>query len=819
MHPTIKKSIDPRETRRDLSLRRAVTACLTTVITAVNLLGVAPAFAQTTEPAFTQAASSSYGATSSVYHVASDGTGSNGTAYTAAQKIAMIKKNVKYVFVIFQENRAYDHYFGTFPGANGLFSTYPGANPADPYAQPGTQFSSASSIIQNVDGSYSTQPPFLVPRTILNVNAAAVSLYPEDIYSVDHSHYGYVNDLHADRATRSIPKNDGYPLDQEGLYFSSDASNSNTGSIYSSTSHATPTTTLSLATKQKGEIVMGHLDCDSIPFLWQYADRFTLFDNMHQTAVGPSTPNAIAMIGAQVGDTQWVRHPSNYDSYGITYGASGNAVTHTQYSLPNETDTPPFPGSASDAAAVKPPYGPDESSGEGATTIGTAKAGQETLTFASLPLSFMGSQIGTITKADQHASTDLIDVASDMQTIAVNDPNVPWGWYQQGYGPEPFDGTTFNDDEANYTAAPAHASYIVHHNGPQYFGYLGDNTTEQTYMHGLQQFYTDIGNQALSPTGGVYYIRGGYYNNLNQSPVDPNAAVQGDFTGNDDHGSYSDSQISESNVAAAINAIAQSPYWSQSAIIVTYDESDGFYDHQPEQFRSWGPDGQPETGGPRIPLIVISPFAVTHGVSHVYSEHSAVIRFVEEIEGLVPLGDLPAESAAFTKGASYCNTPPSYGSTPSPTLVLPGNQSTTTTINPFCKPNGQPQTALGPADVAAGMGDLTEAFDYDRLTNPSLALPPSYAMIPAATVAALPHYSAVGACMNPALNITPTDYTKGYSSAAFDPTSSSSPVIDPPPADFNPRPTVSTGSPYYNTNNNNGTGSANAHGTGGPWQN
>ena len=79
-----------------------------------------------------------------------------------------------------------------------------------------------------------------------------------------------------------------------------------------------------------------------------------------------------------------------------------------------------------------------------------------------------------------------------MKVIAVKDPSVPWGWYQQGYGPEPFDGTAFNDDEADYTSAPEHASYIVHHNGPQYFGYLGDNTTEQDNMHGLQQFYTDV---------------------------------------------------------------------------------------------------------------------------------------------------------------------------------------------------------------------------------------------------------------------------------------------------------------------------------------
>ena len=82
----------------------------------------------------------------------------------------------------------------------------------------------------------------------------------------------------------------------------------------------------------------------------------------------------------------------------------------------------------------------------------------------------------------------------------------------------------------------------------------------------------------------------------------------------------------------------------------------------------------------------------------------------------------------------------------------------------------------------------------------------------------LPHYSATGACSNQALNIVPTDYKNGvYSSAAFDPTGAQTavPVIDPPPADFNPRPTVSNGSPYYNTSNNTTTNSTT--GTGGPW--
>jgi phospholipase C len=767
----------------------------------------------------TQASSSSYGATAGQFHSVS-----SMTSLTAAQKLALLQANIKYVFVIFQENRSYDHYFGTFPGANGLFATYPNANPSDPSALPGNaaQFASSYySVIQKVtpDGSvaYSTVSPFLVPRQIVNVSGATTPIYSEDMYSVDHSHTGYINDLHSDQATRSIPKNDGYALDQEGLYYNTDSSGTS-AQIYSASSHATPTSQVTLQAKQKGEIVMGHVDCDTIPFMWQYADRFTLFDNMHQTAVGPSTPNAIAMIGSQTGDTQWVLHPNNYDSYSITYGAP-SAVPHAQFTLPNETDSAPYAGSASDNAAVLPPFGPDETSGQSPTSIGTPKASQSTLTFASLPLSFMGSQIDNITASDQHSAFDLADVQHDMVTIKANDPNIPWGWYQQGYGAEPFDGTAVKDDENIYTAIPEHASYIVHHNGPQYFGYLGDNTQEQGNMHGLQQFYSDITAQALNPAGGVYYLRGGYYNNLSQTPLDPNALVQQDFAGNDDHGSYSDSQISESMVAATVNAIANSPYWNQSAIIITYDESDGFFDHQPEQFRTWGPDGQPETGGPRIPLMVVSPYSVTHGVSHVYSEHSAVVRFVEELKGLVPLGQLPDEAAAFTTGASLCANPPTYsGATAVPTLVKPGGQATSTTINPFCKPNSAtPQTALGPGDVFPGMGDLTEAFDNDRLLgniNVPL-LPPSYATI--SSPSALPHYGASGACSNQALSIVPTDYTSGYSSAAFDPTGAQTavPVIDPPPADFNPRPTVSTGSPYYNTSNN--TTPNSTTGTGGSW--
>jgi phospholipase C len=284
----------------------------------------------------------------------------------------------------------------------------------------------------------------------------------------------------------------------------------------------------------------------------------------------------------------------------------------------------------------------------------------------------------------------------------------------------------------------------------------------------------------LPSAGGVFYVRGGYYNNDGLLPIDPNPNVQGATPGNDDHPNYSDAQISETLIADSVNAIANSPYWPESAIIVTYDETDGLYDHQPESFRTYGPDGQPETGGPRIPTIVISPYSAAHTVSHVYSEHSSVIKFIDELFGLTPLGSLPDEAAAFTTGASLC--------------------ATNTT---FCAPGGAAQTKLGPGDVAAGMGDLLEAFDNDRLLGNIAVLPASYALIASPTK--LPHFGGAG-CST--LAVTPTDYPNGYGTGA---------ESDPPPLDFSPRPVESPGSAYYNTNNNTVAGST--MGTGSPWPN
>ena len=449
------------------------------------------------------------------------------------QELDLLRKKVKYVFVLFQENRSFDHYFGTYPGARGLFTQPASKTPG--FVQP---------IVNNTDGSVGTISPFLIPQTVKDVNGKTVQIYPADADSIDHSHTGIDNSLDVD--ANNVAHNDRYALDEEGL-------TTQNGKIVSLSTRLPPTSLPSLAQKQKGELAVAHIDCDTIPFQWQYADRFTLFDNFHQTVIGPATPNAIAMIAGQSGETQWALHPSE----GSNNTASPTVVLSD--SLPVVGDPGPFPGSNFDEFPVQPLYGPND-----------VKPASPTLnqTYATLPLSFMGSNIEKIVASDENPALDLLDVQDDIKKIASNKlPPVNWGWYQEGYDHEPTDGT----------GPTTYADYVTHHNGPQYFGYIGDNPKVASNLHGLNDFFTAVAKQQL-PASGVFYVRGGYGNLDGLKPLDPNATVQANFAGNDDHPGYSDAQISEALLADEINAIASSPYWKDSAIIITYDETDGLYD-------------------------------------------------------------------------------------------------------------------------------------------------------------------------------------------------------------------------------------------------
>jgi phospholipase C len=84
-------------------------------------------------------------------------------------------------------------------------------------------------------------------------------------------------------------------------------------------------------------------------------------------------------------------------------------------------------------------------------------------------------------------------------------------------------------------------------------------------------------------------------------------------------------------VAAVVNAVGESQYWDSTAIVVTWDDWGGWYDHvRPSLYNSY------ELGF-RVPLIVISPYAKNHYVSHVQHEFGSILKLTEKVFGLPSL--------------------------------------------------------------------------------------------------------------------------------------------------------------------------------------
>jgi phospholipase C len=94
-----------------------------------------------------------------------------------------------------------------------------------------------------------------------------------------------------------------------------------------------------------------------------------------------------------------------------------------------------------------------------------------------------------------------------------------------------------------------------------------------------------------------------------------------------DHASSTDGS-GPSWVAAVVNAIGKSPYWKDTAIFVTWDDWGGWFDHVvPKEYNSYELSF-------RVPLIVISPYAKSHYVSHAQHEFGSILKFTEKVFAL-----------------------------------------------------------------------------------------------------------------------------------------------------------------------------------------
>ncbi|MGO8739342.1 alkaline phosphatase family protein [Rhodoblastus sp.] len=632
------------------------------------------------------------------------------SAATQDRTIRALQKRVKFVFVIFNENQSFDDEFGTFPGVDGLYSD--GEKPRAAAGAPGF----TQSYVDKASGlTVSVQPFRIGPRQ----NATVAD-------STDHSHKGLAKKIDVvDGAARM----DGFAADEYGRY-------------------ANGTPSGEAKARQFARLVMSYMDCETVPFLWRWASRFTIFDHIFAAEDGPSSPNAVAMLAGQGGESQWVEHGAREQAFpavapvcGVTYADGATQAP------PMFGDAQPFHGSQFDGAAKdREPAGCREH--YASTNI------MANLTFASLPLSLLGETAKRVADADLNKPFDLPDVRQDLDFLSRGgEAPVSWRWYQEGYDFEPTD--------TGPTAS--HKSYVSHHNGAQYFGYIANNPQMSANLKGLGDFFDDIAKGRL-PDGGVIYIRGGYENIAGLSPpiqnpnfpaplvADDMAAIRASKAGDDDHPGYSDRQISEAMAARVINAIASDEkLWSESAILIAYDESDGHYDHVPPRILAYGPDKLPLARGARVPLILISPYARAHAVSSAEGDHNAIIETINAIFGRTPLAKLPDEARALAAGDS-----PEF--------------------NQFGPP-GFHQKFLGPRDLpAAGTQSLLSGFDLGRLEGAKPPLPAALAIIPDTVVDKLPHYGDApgGACQ--AIGVVPEDRRQH--------------IEAPPPPGFNSLPST-----------------------------
>ena len=139
----------------------------------------------------------------------------------------------------------------------------------------------------------------------------------------------------------------------------------------------------------------------------------------------------------------------------------------------------------------------------------------------------------------------------------------------------------------------------------------------------------------------------------------------------DGHAGYSDPLDEQNFLVQFINKLERTPEWNSTAVVIMYDDSDGWYDHvmgpivnqsnvSDDELLGPGNCGTPkpnENGaiqngrcgyGPRLPLLVVSPFARSNFVDHRVTDQSSVIRFVEDNWKLDRVGNGSADAIAGT---------------------------------------------------------------------------------------------------------------------------------------------------------------------------
>jgi phospholipase C len=193
----------------------------------------------------------------------------------------------------------------------------------------------------------------------------------------------------------------------------------------------------------------------------------------------------------------------------------------------------------------------------------------------------------------------------DFDTIGdrLNDQHVSWAWYAEGW----------NAALAGYDK---NSTFQYHHHPFIFFSRYGPGTP------GRAEHLLDATDFVRAAQAGTL----------------PAVSFYKPIGRMNEHPGYADVLSGERNALELIQKVMAGPQWDSTAIIVTYDEHGGFWDHvAPPVVDQWGP-------GSRVPAIVIAPFARRHIVDHTTYDTSSLLALIELRWGLKPLGSRDAQA-------------------------------------------------------------------------------------------------------------------------------------------------------------------------------
>ena len=345
------------------------------------------------------------------------------------------------------------------------------------------------------------------------------------------------------------------------------------------------------AISDAGGLAMGYYDGSKLP-LWRWAQDYTLADNFFMGAFGGSFLNHQWLICACTPQDNSVpaekRIPLNDQGM---QKRRADSPPSAMFGAPKfEGEKLQITNDGYAVGAVQPPYQPSK--------IAPAKDGDPRF-------------------ADPEWKP-LVPQTTKTIGDTLSAKNISWAWYAGAWQQALVDGMQKPDVKRNviYAEKPESANFQAHHQPFNYYArFAPGNPDRELHLQDSEYFLQALEKNTLPQV--AFYKPSGKLN---------------------EHPGYTDVLTGDQHIDEVLSKIKKSKAWSKTAVIVTYDENGGFWDHvAPPKGDRWGP-------GTRIPAIIISPFAKKHYIDHTSYDTTSIIKFITQRFALEPLPGVRANA-------------------------------------------------------------------------------------------------------------------------------------------------------------------------------